>query len=103
MNQVSLKIYNTHNTDTGFQGSSQTSTNKIMVILAEKKHKLKPSINLSPSDESDPDTKKQVKLSTFAHYFNQTGDPDSSKYKVNKKTIWNSVAYYFCDFPTKNL
>ena len=69
-------------------------------MLAEKNQKHKPVANLSTYDESDADTKKQVKLHPFVHHFKQKVDTDSPKYKVDDSIIWNSVTYYFCDCPT---
>ena len=69
-------------------------------MLAEKNQKHKPVANLSTYDESDADTKKQVKLHPSVHHFKQKIDTDSPKYKVDDSIIWNSVTYYFCDCPT---
>ena len=100
MNQVSLKFYKICNTHSGFQGSFQTIIDDIVAMMDDKKHKFKPAANLSTSDDSDPDTKKQVKLPPFAHHFKQTSHPDSPKYKVDDSNIWNGVTYYLCCFPT---
>ena len=68
--------------------------------MAEKKQKGKPASKQSTSNDSDPDTKKQVKLSPFTRNFKHTSDPDSPKYKVDDSKIWNGVTYYVYDFPT---
>ena len=87
MNQVSLKFYNICNTGTGFQVSFQTIIKDIVAVMAEKKQKRKPVANLSISDESEPDTKKQIKLPPSARNFKQTSDTDSPKYKVDNIKI----------------
>ena len=96
MNQASLKLYKIRNTDTGFQGSSQTINKEILAILSKNRHKQKPAPNLSTSDDFDIDTKKQVKLPPFTRHFKQTSDPDSPKYKVDERNFCNGGTYHFC-------
>ena len=67
------------NTETVFQGSSQTTTTVIVSIMPEKKQKHKPAANLSTYGEYEPDTKKQVKLPPFARHFKRTRYPDFPK------------------------
>ena len=100
MNQASLKLNNIHYTDTCFQDYSQTTNDVIVAIIYEKNQKHKPSTNLSTSDDSDPYTKKYVKIPLVTRNFNQTSDLDSTKYKADDRNIWHGVTYYFCGCPT---
>ena len=100
MNQASLKFYNICNTGTGFQDSFQTIIKDIVDVMAEKNQKRKSVANLSTSEESEPDTKKQVKIPPSAHNFKHTSDPNSPKYKVDDIKNWNGVIYYLCFWPT---
>ena len=100
MKQLFLKFYNICNTGTCFQGSSKTITEDIVDMLSDKKQKQKLATSHPTSDESDPDTKKQVKLPLLTPHYNQTSDPETTKYKVDASKIWNGVTYYFFDCPT---
>ena len=71
-----------------------------MDVLADETQRLKLAANISTSDDSDPDTKKHVKLPPYVHRFKYTSDPDSPKWNVDDRIIWNDVNYYFCYWPT---
>ena len=42
-----------------------------------------------------------MKLPPVVRHFKQKNDPDSQICKGGDSKIWNSVTYYFCDFPTQ--
>ena len=94
MNQAPLKFYNICNTGTGFQVSSNTTTEDIIVMLAGKKRNPKPT-DLNHPNDVEPDTNIQTKIPPFLSYLNQTSDTDPPKYKADDRKIWNGVDYYF--------